>query len=96
MNTTDDDRKLSMGEIIYVAEYNPESKQFHVEWKSEKYEKVYEYITKKEYDNGDRNEPFWVPFYEGTWEEVSDACDRMKKTLGIRYNEEYGHYEEIL
>lgn len=95
MNTTDDDRKLSSAEIIYVAEYSPEQNCFHIEWKSAKYEKAHEYIVEKRYKEGDMNEPLWIPFFEGTHDEVCDAIDRMTKDLELRFNEEKFEYENI-
>lgn len=41
------------------------------------------------------NEPLWIPFFEGTHDEVCDAIDRMTKDLELRFNEEKFEYENI-
>lgn len=76
-------------EEIYVAEYNPAQKQFHVEWKSEKYKKAKRYILKLGYDGGSMNEPLWIPFFEGTCMECLVACNKLGFEMGI-YNNDQG------
>lgn len=59
---------------MYVAEYNPKQNQFHIEKKSKKYERVLKAIARDSW----KNEAEWMPFFEGTIEECSKACDKLK------------------
>ena len=62
---------------IYVAEYNPIQKEFHVEWKSEKRRKVLEAIIRKDWES----ESQWMTFFEGTVEECHNACNFLRNKL---------------
>jgi len=64
-------------EKIYVAEYNPEQNQFHVELKNEKIKKVTGSFTRGNW----RNECKWMTFFEGTVEECNKECSNLRKKL---------------
>jgi hypothetical protein len=62
---------------MYVAEYNPKQKCFHIETKNSKGKKVLEAILGDDW----KNESEWIVFFEGSQKECGKKCEELQNIL---------------
>jgi hypothetical protein len=64
---------------IWVAEYNPKQKQFHIEMASRNFMRNLRKIR-----NSGKNRQDWSIIFIGTYDDCSEACNILENNLKIK------------